>query len=74
MGNFREISESFLETVRVGTFLVFSRKFPRKCASGYVPPNELVIEKKLCEFFRSIKKEGRYIPTRTLFRKFPGKN
>ena len=39
LGNFRKISESFLETVRVGTFLVFSRKFPRKCASGYVPPH-----------------------------------
>ena len=38
LDNFWEISESFLETVRVGTFLVFSRKFPRKCASGYVPP------------------------------------
>ena len=38
LGNFWKISESFLETVRVGTFLVFSRKFPRKCASGYVPP------------------------------------
>ena len=38
MENFREISGSFLETVRVGTFLVFSRKFPKKCASGYVPP------------------------------------
>ena len=37
-GNFGDISESFLETVRVGTFLVFSRKFPKKCASGYVPP------------------------------------
>ena len=33
---FGEICESFLETVRVGTFLVFSRKFPKKCASGYV--------------------------------------
>ena len=38
LGTFREISGSFLETVRVGTFLVFSRKFPKKCASGYVPP------------------------------------
>ena len=37
-GNFREISGSSLETVRVDTFLVFSRKFPKKCASGYVPP------------------------------------
>ena len=36
--NFWDISESFLETVRVGTFLVFSRKFPRKCVSRYVPP------------------------------------
>ena len=36
--NFWDISESFLETVPVGTFLVFSRKFPKKCASGYVPP------------------------------------
>jgi hypothetical protein len=36
--NFWDLSKSFLETVRVGTFLVFSRKFPRKCASGYVPP------------------------------------
>ena len=26
--------------MRVGTFLVFSRKFPKKCASGYVPPIE----------------------------------
>ena len=41
-GNFGDISESFLETVRVGTFLVFSRKFPRKCASGYVPPPTFV--------------------------------
>ena len=40
LGTFREISGSFLETVRVGTFLVFSRKFPKKCASGYVPPAE----------------------------------
>ena len=39
LGTFSEISGSFLETVRVGTFLVISRKFPRKCASGYVPPS-----------------------------------
>ena len=38
LGTFQEISVSFQETVRVGTFLVFSRKFPKKCASGYVPP------------------------------------
>ena len=38
LGNFQEIFGSFLETVRVGTFLVFSRKFPKKCVSGYVPP------------------------------------
>ena len=39
--NFWDISESFLESVLVGTFLVFFRKFPRKCASGYVPPIKL---------------------------------
>jgi hypothetical protein len=38
LGTFREISGSFLEAVRVGTFLVLSRKFLKKCASGYVPP------------------------------------
>ena len=37
-GKLLEISESFLETVGVGTFLLFSRKFPRKCRSGYVLP------------------------------------
>ena len=42
LGNFQEIPGSFLETVRVGTFLVFSRKFPKKCASGYVPPHKYV--------------------------------
>ena len=31
LGTFQEISVSFQETVRVGTFLVFSRKFPKKC-------------------------------------------
>ena len=37
---------SFLETVRVNTFLVFSRKFPKKCASRYVlPPNRPMISK-----------------------------
>ena len=35
---FGEISESFLETVGVGNFLLFSRKFPRNCRSGYVLP------------------------------------
>ena len=38
LGTFQEISVSFQETVRVGTFLVFSRKFPKKCASRYVLP------------------------------------
>ena len=38
LGTFQEISVSFQETVRVGTFLVFSRKFPEKCASRYVLP------------------------------------
>ena len=37
-GNFGEISESFLKSEWVGTFLVFSRKFPRKWMSRYVPP------------------------------------
>ena len=38
LDTFQGISGSFLETVRVGTFLVFSRKFPKKCASRYVLP------------------------------------
>ena len=42
LGTFREMSGSFLETVRVGTFLVFSRKFPKKCASRYVLPTPLL--------------------------------
>ena len=42
LGNFRKYSESFLESVRVGTFLVFSRKFPKKCASRYVLPTKYV--------------------------------
>ena len=37
---FGEISESFLETVGVGNFLLFSRKFPRNCRSGYVLPSD----------------------------------
>ena len=39
-GNFGEISESFLKSEWVGTFLVFSRKFPRKWMSRYVPPKD----------------------------------
>ena len=50
LGTFREISGSFLETVRVGTFLVFSRKFPKRCASGYVPPlTVLLVLGKICQ-------------------------
>ena len=30
-----QISESFMKTVGVGTFLLFSRKFPTNCRSGY---------------------------------------
>ena len=30
--------------MRVGTFLVSSRKFPKKCESGYVPPYFLYFE------------------------------
>ena len=42
LDTFQGISGSFLETVRVGTFLVFSRKFPKKCASRYVPPKKVI--------------------------------
>ena len=38
LGNFRETFESFLETVFVGTFLVFSRKFPKKWVCSMYPP------------------------------------
>ena len=51
---FWEISGSFLETVRVNTFLVFSRKFPKKCASGYVPPPQCGIEREGASLFEGI--------------------
>ena len=43
LGNFWEISESFLETVSVGTFLVFFRIFPWHCVRGYVSPFYLIM-------------------------------
>ena len=68
LGNFREYSESFLESVRVGTFLVFSRKFPKKCASRYVLPFVVLlkgqlISKGLFGVFNSSKKWTKTSPS-----------
>ena len=63
MENFREISGSFLETVRVGTFLVFSWKFPKKCASGYVPPLRI----RFTPFFSFIAVPWIFLPTSKSF-------